>query len=274
MDRAGRAPGVTGLLDYMQPYVLGAFWAIKVVAVFLVPMLVVELLRPGRRLHAPTVIFNLLYAPVYLTIGGLLLDPLVRASGAWLPANRLGWSVDSAPAWQVALLVIGYLAAFDFCYYWFHRMQHAWPVMWRFHRFHHADRNVSVSSATRHHWIEEGLRFFVMVVPLTFLFGSPERTLPWLGITIGVLGMFIHWNASIPLGPLTPVIVGPRYHRIHHSIQPEHFDRNFAVMFPLWDRLFGTQVLPRGSEFPVTGLGDTARPNGWRLLLPFPPARD
>jgi sterol desaturase/sphingolipid hydroxylase (fatty acid hydroxylase superfamily) len=257
--------------NYIFAHLQGALWAIKVVAVFLLPMLAVELLRPARRLHLPTVAFNLLYAPVYLTIAGMLLAPLTQTISPWLPANLLGWTVRDAPMWQSAVLVLGYLLCFDFLYYWFHRMQHGWPVMWRFHRFHHADLSVSVSSATRHHWLEEGLRFFVMSVPLLLLFGSPERTLPWMGIVIGVAGLFIHWNAPVRLGPLAHVIVGPQYHRLHHSVEPRHWDRNFAVMFPLWDRLFGTQVMPQGREFPQTGLGDAPRPNGLRLLGPLPP---
>lgn len=258
------------LIEYVQPYVMGAMWAIKVVSWFLVPMLIAELLVPGRRVHLATVGFNLLYAPVYLTVAALLLDPISRAISPWIPANLLGWSVQDAPRWKLGLLVFGYLVAFDFFYYWFHRLQHGWAFMWRFHRFHHADANVSVSSATRHHWTEEALRYFVMVMPLLLLFGSPERTVPWLGIFIGVAGMFIHWNSPLRLGPLTGVIVGPQYHRLHHSIEPRHFDKNFAVMFPLWDRLFSTQSLPQGNEFPVTGLSDVPRSNGLRLLSPFP----
>jgi sterol desaturase/sphingolipid hydroxylase (fatty acid hydroxylase superfamily) len=280
MDPAGRAAlslhvqmDIERFGGYVLQHFQGALWAIRVVAMFLVPMLVAELLRPGRRLHGPTVAFNLLYAPVYLTIAGMLLEPMWAASAPWLPANLLGWSVSHAPPWQAALLVLAYLACFDFFYYWFHRMQHRWPLMWRYHRFHHADSNVSVSSATRHHWLEEALRFFVMSVPLLLLFGSPERTLPWMGILIGVLGLFIHWNAPLRLGPLVHVVVGPQYHRLHHSVEPRHWDRNFAVMFPLWDRLFGTQVLPQGKEFPVTGLDDAPRSNALALLAPLPARR-
>jgi sterol desaturase/sphingolipid hydroxylase (fatty acid hydroxylase superfamily) len=258
------------VLDHVLPFALGALWAIKVVAIFLVPMLVAELVIPGRRMHVPTVIFNLLYAPVYLTVAAMLLAPIARTLSPWIPANVLGWSVQDAPPWKLGLLVLLYLVVFDFFYYWFHRLQHGWPLMWRFHRFHHADANVSVSSATRHHWTEEALRYFVMFMPLLFLFGTPERTLPWLGILIGVAGMFIHWNTPLRLGPLTGVIVGPQYHRLHHSIEPQHYDKNFAVMFPVWDRLFGTQAMPQGDEFPVTGLSDVPRSNGLRLLAPFP----
>ncbi|MBC7619510.1 MAG: sterol desaturase family protein [Candidatus Saccharibacteria bacterium] len=142
--------------------------------------------------------------------------------------------------------------------------------MWRYHRFHHADSNIAVASATRHHWLEELTRYFFMSAPLVILVGHPEIALPWLGVVIGVDGMFIHWNTRLRLGGLTGVIVGPQYHRIHHSFAAAHIDKNFSVMFPFWDRLFGTQCMPVGDEFPITGVAEVGSPNGWRLLLPWP----
>lgn len=264
---------MNGLANHLMYYVSAALSAIQVVLVFLLPMLLIELLRPARRLHIGTVLFNLCYAPVYLTVSAAVLAPVASQFSPWIPANVLGWSIANAPVWASALLVLGYLVAFDFFYYWFHRLQHRWEWMWRFHRFHHADSNVSISSATRHHWLEEALRYFVMSVPLLFLFGSPEQTFTWLGVLTGVLGLFIHWNVPLTLGPLRAVLVGPQYHRLHHSIESRHYDKNFAVIFPFWDKLFGTQCLPQGREFPETGLNDTQAPNGLALLSPVPPYR-
>lgn len=259
------------LIQQLMHYAAGAWDAIQVVLVFLVPMLAVELVRPARRLHLGTVVFNLCYAPIYLTVSAAVLDPVARQISPWIPANMLGWSIRDASTEAVVALVLAYLMAFDFFYYWFHRLQHRWRWMWRFHRFHHADSNVSISSATRHHWMEEALRYFVMSMPLLLLFGSPERTFTWLGVLTGVLGLFIHWNVPIGLGKFSAVLVGPQYHRLHHSIEPHHYDKNFAVIFPFWDRLFGTQHLPQRGEFPVTGLTDAGGPNGLVLLSPLPP---
>lgn len=259
------------LIHHLQYYGAAALGAIQVVLVFLIPMLLVELVRPARRLHLGTVVFNLCYAPIYLALSAAVLDPVASRISPWISPNLLGWSIAEAPTWRVVVLVLVYLVAFDFFYYWFHRLQHRWQWMWRFHRFHHADSNVSISSATRHHWIEELLRYFVMSMPLLLLFGSPERTFLWLGVLVGALGLFIHWNIPLQMGRFSAVVVGPQYHRLHHSIEPRHYDKNFAVMFPFWDRLFGTQCLPQGDEFPVTGLTDTDAPNGLRLLLPVPP---
>lgn len=269
-------PTLMNLLEYASPFFSGALYAIGLVAVFLVPMLALELLLPARRLHGPTLLFNLLYAPLYLTLAAMALHPVSASIAPLLPQNAiegvLGSSLDRASTWQVGLLVGLYLVLFDFGYYWLHRAQHRFAWLWRFHRFHHADVNISISSSTRHHWIEETMRYLVFGIPLLVLFGQPERTLPWLGILVGVQGMFIHWNSRLRLGPLTRWIVGPQYHRIHHSFAPEHIDKNFCVFFPFWDALFGTQCLPRGAEFPPSGVTDGCAPNGLAQLLPWPVA--
>ncbi|MFI4904937.1 MAG: sterol desaturase family protein, partial [Burkholderiales bacterium] len=82
---------------------------------------------------------------------------------------------------------------------------------------------------------------------------------------------FIHANVRLPLGGLTRVVVGPQAHRIHHSLEDAHADRNFAAVFPLWDILFGTFCAPRAGEYPRTGLHSGERVTSfWQAnLLPF-----
>jgi sterol desaturase/sphingolipid hydroxylase (fatty acid hydroxylase superfamily) len=64
----------------------------------------------------------------------------------------------------------------------------------------------------------------------------------------------VHLNVRLPLGPLTPVIAGPQWHRIHHSIEKRHTDKNFASFFPVFDLVFGTYCKPQAGEYPATGL--------------------
>lgn len=259
-----------GNRDLIVHFASAALHAIWLVWPWLLAMAVLEWIIPGRRLHFPTWVFNALYVPVYLTVAGLALYPVVQLIAPRLPVNLLGLQFDTLGRLGLAGVVLLYLLLFDFFYYWFHRAQHGWSVMWRYHRFHHADCNVAVTTATRHHWFEEASRYFFMSMPLVILVGHPESVLPWLGVALGVGGMFIHWNTPLRLGRLTGFIVGPQYHRIHHSFAPAHIDKNFSVLFPFWDRLFGTQCMPVGSEFPDTGVTEVQSPNGWRLLLPWP----
>jgi sterol desaturase/sphingolipid hydroxylase (fatty acid hydroxylase superfamily) len=57
----------------------------------------------------------------------------------------------------------------------------------------------------------------------------------------------------VAFGAATPLLAGPQWHRIHHSTQPEHANRNFAAFFPFLDTLFGTYYAPRAGEYPPTG---------------------
>jgi sterol desaturase/sphingolipid hydroxylase (fatty acid hydroxylase superfamily) len=56
------------------------------------------------------------------------------------------------------------------------------------------------------------------------------------------------------------VIAEPRFHRIHHSLENRHFDKNFAFMFPVWDVIFGTAYCPAADEYPKTGLANQEEP--------------
>lgn len=110
---------------------------------------VLEWIVPCRRLHFPTWVFNALYVPVYLTVAGLALYPVAQLIAPRLPVNLLGLQFEKLGPLGLARLVLLYLC-------------HGWSIMWRYHRFHHADCNVAVTTATRHHWFEELNRYFFM----------------------------------------------------------------------------------------------------------------
>jgi sterol desaturase/sphingolipid hydroxylase (fatty acid hydroxylase superfamily) len=67
-------------------------------------------------------------------------------------------------------------------------------------------------------------------------------------------------NVRFSLGRFRLWFMNPQYHRIHHSVQPEHINKNFADLFPFWDVLFGTVVAPGEDEFPQTGLFEDQKP--------------
>jgi sterol desaturase/sphingolipid hydroxylase (fatty acid hydroxylase superfamily) len=92
-----------------------------------------------------------------------------------------------------------------------------------------------------------------------------------LGVFLGAWGYIIHMNFRLHLGPLATVLVGPQGHRIHHSIVPEHINKNYAAFFPIWDILFGTFHRPKAGEYPATGLANASSDPtlGATLLGPF-----
>jgi sterol desaturase/sphingolipid hydroxylase (fatty acid hydroxylase superfamily) len=174
----------------------------------------------------------------------------------WSPLFRLVTAPDTS---LPALLVAPFLAVFlvDFFYYWFHRAQHRFRLLWRLHSVHHAIRELSVLNVY-HHWTDRLLWVFFVFAPLSVFF---EISVPRvLGISFFVRFYMesIHANARLRFGPLKFLITEPRFHRIHHSLEERHHQRNFSAFFPIIDVLFGIAYFPEGHEHPDTGLADQA----------------
>ena len=154
--------------------------------------------------------------------------------------------------WYVVSL-IALVIATDLSKYWCHRLQHAVPLLWEMHSFHHSAESVTFITGARHLWIERVL--FGALLPLVpILFKIP----PSLDITVAVIFFLpdtcAHANVRLELGRAVTWINNPQWHRIHHSARPEHRDKNFAAFFPFWDILFGTAWIPGPDEYPETGL--------------------
>ncbi|SRR6266540_1945771 len=196
---------------------------------------------------------------------------LCTALIAWLATMvwRDGLVGLAVPDWRgeglagLAVSVLAYGIAWDFFQYWFHRCQHVSPALWPSHRVHHSDDSVNATSALRRSVIELFLIFILVLVPTVIVVGVDEIAAPISFAVFYGWGFFNHANVRLSLGPLTPVFSGPQWHRLHHGVQLEYRDQNFAAYFPIFDILFGTYRAPRKDEYPVTGITDpvvAARP--------------
>lgn len=166
-------------------------------------------------------------------------------------------SERSAGAAVVVLDCLLYIAVWDFFYYWWHRAQHHWPALWAMHKLHHLDERLGVTTQMRVHWLEEIGRIPAIFLPMALLFDLPVAT-GLVAMVLTVWTAFIHANLRLSLGWLGVIVVGPQVHRIHHSTQPGHADRNFSALFPIYDVLFGTYHHPRYEEFPSSGISGEA----------------
>jgi sterol desaturase/sphingolipid hydroxylase (fatty acid hydroxylase superfamily) len=167
-------------------------------------------------------------------------------------------------------ILIGCVAAAyvgDFVYYWCHRLQHRY--FWRFHAVHHSIRELS-GIATYHHFSEEAFKLVLYTIPLAMMTSDP-LTLPVFGTLLGIQGNYLHSPTWLNLGPFGRYFMDNRLHRIHHSIEPRHFDKNFGLFTTLWDSLFGTAYFPARDEWPDTGVPDFPEPASMTefLFSPF-----
>lgn len=222
----------------------------------------VELLLPkGRvswRSRLQSAVFTLSGIPTSVAVamafsrvwGPLGVHPLLILDlGRWLrPLGIFGPTLSS-----IAAFTIG-----DFFFYWMHRAQHRF--FWRFHRVHHAIEELSVVSCY-HHPSEELFRSLLWVIPTSLLIDV--RSLPAALIIATMLNGHVYWIHSataLNYGPLRYFFNDNRFHRIHHSRNSEHFDKNFGGFCTIWDQLFGTAHFPAKDEWPDAGLHEMPEP--------------
>lgn len=150
-----------------------------------------------------------------------------------------------------------YLLVLDLVDYWLHRGQHAFRWWWGLHALHHAQQKMSFWADNRNHLLDD-LLLDAVKAALALAIGVEPGQFVGLIIATRVLESLQHANLAWTLGPFGHVIVSPIFHRRHHAIGYGHEGRhggcNFAVLFPLWDVLFGTADFRR--EVEATGIRD------------------
>jgi len=158
----------------------------------------------------------------------------------------------------------------DFLQYWRHRAEHGSRFLWQLHVLHHCDEHMNVTTASRHHFLELLLAPVFVTIPTAILFQVPPVTIAILSLIPYAWLYFTYANIDLGFGPFWWLLVSPNYHRVHHSLAPEHIDRNFVNWFPVWDILFGTAVAPRWGECPPTGVaGVSVQTLAQAYLLPL-----
>jgi len=147
----------------------------------------------------------------------------------------LGWPVELE-------LVLAILVLDGWMYVW-HRLNHGVGFLWRFHRVHHSELQMDVTSANRFHFGEIAISGFLRI-PLIVLLGLSFGQLLAYETALFVVVQFHHANIRLPAAierVLSRVIVTPGIHRIHHSDWQPETNSNYASLFSFWDRLFGTR---------------------------------
>jgi len=206
-----------------------------------------------------------LYVPVSLVIFKLL-------HGFWLSIGiRPLITVQMSFGWAgTAAIVVAPITAaliYDFFFYWFHRAQHAFA--WRFHAVHHSIRELNAANSY-HHASEPVFQAIFLLLPASLIVADTGPAVPAMLIILQLHASFIHSPTSLNLGWLRVFFCDNRFHRIHHSLEEKHFDKNFGAFTTLWDRLFGTAWFPQADEWPATGLAEVDQPRSLRTWIDLP----
>jgi sterol desaturase/sphingolipid hydroxylase (fatty acid hydroxylase superfamily) len=159
----------------------------------------------------------------------------------------------------------------DLVQYWVHRVFHRVPWLWKFHAVHHSAQAMDWLAGSRMHLLEIIVLRGFTTLPM-YVLGFAEGPLYAYILFVYLMSVFVHSNLKLPFGWLQNWVVTPRFHHWHHGIEAEAIDVNFAVHFPVFDRLFGTYFFPADGRWPTGyGVGGHPVPKGYwkQFLYPF-----
>ena len=235
-------------------------------------------LRARRAALATRLLVNGGLALLAYSLSGLLVSPAVRCvltATDRHSAGLLPW-LELPPLVEAGLAV----ALMDLSFYYWHRLNHRLPVLWRFHNVHHLDPDLDVTTAVRFHFGE---------IALSTLFRSLQVGLLGVALSWYVLyeallqaaNLFHHSNLRLPLAlerALNLLFVTPRMHGIHHSEIEGEANSNYSVVFSFWDRLHRSLCLGVPQSAITVGVPGYSQPGDNRLLAalahPFRAQRD
>ena len=199
-----------------------------------------------------------------------LITFLTLAPSGYVNANA-GWLTDTRAAisdlpWLVQFVMA--MAVTDFMQYWFHRLFHRIPFLWGFHAVHHSARSMDWLAGARMHFVEIVLLRGVTSLPLLTLGFLPSVMQAYVGL-VYVWSSLLHANLRGDFNRLGHWLALPRFHHWHHAIDVEGVDKNFAIHFPIYDRIFGTHYLPDDTWPSGYGVPEKV-PNGYWAQLRYP----
>lgn len=202
-----------------------------------------------------------------------LVGTMGLAAVAWFAGLQLGpelrhgfGPVIAQPRW---LLAIEMVLLIDLLAYTIHRALHTVPWLWRIHAIHHSAKHLDWMSAVRLHPLNDMLMFCGTGLPVAAM-GFPLDLVLQIYPFVALYAIVIHSNINVTLRPLSYVLTSPVYHAFHHTHSDEGGNKNFAGLFPIFDKLFGTYYLPHYTPVKF-GLDDPDFPADvpGQLMYPF-----
>jgi sterol desaturase/sphingolipid hydroxylase (fatty acid hydroxylase superfamily) len=176
------------------------------------------------------------------------------------------------PYWAKTLATV---IVFDIFLYIWHLLNHVMPLFWRFHRVHHSDLNMDVSTASRFHIGELALSA-VIRMGLIFFLGADLFGVALFESLIVLTSQFHHSSLTVPLWFerfYWILFVPPSMHRIHHSVIINERNTNYGTILSLWDRLLGTLLTGVDQSRIRIGMGAYPKPEKLNfhhlMIMPF-----
>ncbi len=202
----------------------------------------------------------LLFAPVIAVVVQLVRSAVTWSGVALVPAGL--WPTLGTFPTFLAAIFIG-----DFISYWRHRLEHT-RLLWPAHAVHHSDTEMTWLTLQRFHPINRVTTSFIDILGLALL-GLPDWALVANVVVRHYYGEFIHADLPWSYGPLKFVFVSPVMHRWHHARDVVGAGSNFATVFSVFDRTFGTYHVPGPCNVPLGVNDEMGNGTLGQLIYPF-----
>tara|TARA_R110002167_G_scaffold61728_3_gene174355 strand:- start:38072 stop:38857 length:786 start_codon:yes stop_codon:yes gene_type:complete len=220
-----------------------ASFRLSIFFTILLVMLVLESCFPARKSKLTKPVrwlgnFSLL---ILSSIVARLLIP-IGVAGIALYASTEGiglFNIINLPTW---LSITFSVLLLDLMIYWQHRIFHLVPMLWRFHKVHHADSHIDASTGLRFHPVEIALSIALKALAVLIL-GVPATAVIIFEVALNGFALFNHANIRLPRWlelPLRTILITQVLHRIHHSQVVNETNSNYGFSVSWWDRMFGS----------------------------------
>ncbi|MGA7485901.1 MAG: sterol desaturase family protein [Xanthobacteraceae bacterium] len=196
-------------------------------------------------------------ASIATAIGNQLMRPAASLLVALPLYLAYQFRLFDIPSTSVVALVVLFVLV-DFADYWFHRAAHRVRILWATHAVHHSTTSFNLTAAVRLGWTGPLSGAVVFFLPLALVGFHPFAIMATIVLNL-LYQFFLHTEHAPRLGALEWVLNTPTHHRVHHAANAACLDKNFAGVFIVWDRLFGT--------FAAAPSGEKLR---FGLLAPLP----
>lgn len=211
-----------------------------------------------------------------LLVNNGLVEKLLAAALLTLFADSSGWlgrqfGVATWPHhWPLGAQLVLMAVVAELGSYWYHRLAHQTPWMWRFHAVHHSPKRLYFLNAPRFHPVDRLLSNIPEMLPFIVL-GTNAQTVALFFTYNAIVGLLQHCNVNMRLGPLNYVFSLAELHRWHHSHKIAESDTNYGSNLIVWDLVFGTHFHPRNREVGDIGLLNPDYPQSYlgQLAAPF-----
>jgi sterol desaturase/sphingolipid hydroxylase (fatty acid hydroxylase superfamily) len=237
--------------------------------------LVLELIRPYRANSVSKLkrwINNIALTLFNSLLLQLVFSSAIVGTAVYVQSHKLGvLNMVEIPPWLKVFVTVAFM---DFMLYVWHLLNHEMPFLWRFHRVHHSDLNMDVTTATRFHFGELAVSAVIKISIIFFLGASTLAVLVFESLLV-LCAQFQHSSLKVPKwfeATFWILFVPPSMHRIHHSVIIKERNTNYGTIFSLWDRILGTLLSNVNQGNIRIGVGAYRKPDklNFHQLLAMP----